>query len=132
MESDVRRSFKYDPPAAEFKLLRNQGFFPDKEIGFVDLLGGESRMAFETLRERLRFADHHTLPGQAHAEWCIWTEMLPEELRQYQLLFLGTKWEHPKDGEAYTYLYYAGGSWNLGVRYTTPDLHDGFKLAVYQ
>jgi hypothetical protein len=121
-------TFRFDPPTDGVKLVCDTELPLDTLVEFAtptaaEICSTQARTVYELTRGGVL--------GQAHAERLLeHPEELSEDLRGYNLLFLGTRWSKEKQGECATYLFYAGGSWNLGVYWLDRKILPHFKIAV--
>lgn len=82
-----------------------------------------------------RLEEHYAqaAAGQQHAEELLHhQEVIPEELRGNVLVFFGARWvKEAKDPELlFGYLFFVGGSWNLGFAHDIQLCHDNYLIAL--
>jgi|SRR3989338_3241729 len=124
-------SFKRDMRKEGWKLLENSPRRITSVAGLElvpFLKKGESSIGGEELVRRAR-AELDANCGQEDAEFLLEHQKeIPEEFRQFYLIFTGTVWGGSGGGRDVAYLFFDGERWCLDFHWLGLDFHSGGRL----
>lgn len=116
--------FRYDKRKDGWELVTNTPLEGEPTLSLAEFLQNrELSVKGETMLERSK-AMSNNAAGQLHAERLLeQPDTIPEEWRDYVLVFSGTVWRYPSGSLFVPYLIWFGGEWRLSFHW----LGDGFR-----